>query len=230
MAPPDGTEIPPRIHHRRASHIDLAELEKFQKGLRDLRPSSATRSPARRAPRLIVRAPRAPSADPRPTGRSSSIVAEDDVEPSNMASNGNAMGSYMDNSPNPGNMARQTPSPSPPPSPQHGVGQVNGGGAMAGMVSGVPMNAGHQMDLNHLYEMVIELSDVLKNNREMTRGIIASAEDIMVCRSRSCKWSSVTNILQRRANSEGASPSLQQVNGEITGECSGSNGPQRILI
>jgi hypothetical protein len=36
------------------------------------------------------------------------------------------------------------------------------------------------MDLNHLYSMVIELSEVLKNNREMTRGIINGAEELMV--------------------------------------------------
>ena len=46
------------------------------------------------------------------------------------------------------------------------------------------MNAGHQMDLHHLYDMVLELSDVLKNNREMTKSIVTSAEEIMVCLSR----------------------------------------------
>jgi hypothetical protein len=181
--PGSVSQIPRHILHGRASHLDLAELEKFQKGLRDLRPSSASRSSSRDARQKVDRAPSAP---PRPTHRGFSIVAEDDVGPRNMASNGNAMGSYMDNSPHSvsmANMGRQTPSPSP--SSQHGGGQVNGGGAMAGMVSGVPMNAGHQMDLNHLYEMVVELSDVLKNNREMTRGIITSAEDIMVCRCQS---------------------------------------------
>lgn len=37
------------------------------------------------------------------------------------------------------------------------------------------------MDLNHLYAMVNELSEVLKNNRDLTSGIIKSAEDIAVC-------------------------------------------------
>lgn len=91
---------------------------------------------------------------------------------------GRTMSSFMDNSPNPsplGSMSRQSPVPS------NSMGQVNGGGAIAGaMANGLPMNAGHQMDLNHLYEMVVELSDVLKHNREMTRGIITSAEEIMV--------------------------------------------------
>ncbi|KAL4809359.1 hypothetical protein BDV18DRAFT_157114 [Aspergillus unguis] len=85
------------------------------------------------------------------------------------------------------------PSPMATPTPQ-----VNGGGA-AGMNGGVPMNAGHQMDLRHLFDMVLELSDVLKNNRDMTKSIVSSAESIM-----------------KRSASEGTSPSVQQVNGEIS--------------
>lgn len=69
-------------------------------------------------------------------------------------------------------------SPSMSPSLPHA--QVNGGGAGGGLAAGMPINAGQQMDLNHLYEMVLELSDVLKNNREMTRSIVTSAEDLMV--------------------------------------------------
>ncbi|KAJ9254387.1 hypothetical protein DTO280E4_2320 [Paecilomyces variotii] len=112
----------------------------------------------------------------------------------NSSPGGGMFTNYIDNNPNLAGIPRQTPSPSPP----HASAQVNGGG-MAGINGGMPMNAGHQMDLNHLYEMVLELSEVLKNNREMTKGIINSAEEIM-----------------RRASSEGASPNLQQVNGEIS--------------
>ncbi|PGH17571.1 hypothetical protein AJ80_04749 [Polytolypa hystricis UAMH7299] len=90
-------------------------------------------------------------------------------------------------------MSRQGPAPGTPATP-NGIP-----GAMAGMNVGMPMNAGHQMDLNHLYEMVLELSDVLKNNRDMTKGIVNGAEEVM-----------------RRAAAEGASPSLQQINGEVT--------------
>ncbi|OAX80417.1 hypothetical protein ACJ72_05252 [Emergomyces africanus] len=98
------------------------------------------------------------------------------------------------NSPGPAMTGLSRPSPSPgTPSIQNGVmGPMNVG-------MGMPVNAGHQMDLNHLYEMVLELSDVLKNNRDMTKGIIDSAEEIM-----------------KRAATEGASPALQQVNGEVT--------------
>lgn len=72
--------------------------------------------------------------------------------------------------------------PRPPMSPalSHTSSQANGS-AMPGMNGNVPMNAGHQMDLQHLYDMVLELSDVLKNNREMTKNIVSSAEDLMVC-------------------------------------------------
>ena len=66
-------------------------------------------------------------------------------------------------------------------SPSTGAGQNGETGGMVGMNVGMPMNAGHEMDLNHLYQMVIELSEVLKNSRDMTKGIINSAEEIMVC-------------------------------------------------
>lgn len=100
-----------------------------------------------------------------------------------MPNNGQGSGiftNYMDSSPNTPNLAN-IPRQSPSPSPQHTPGQVNGGGGMAGMNMGMPMNAGHQMDINYLWEMVQELSEVLKYNREMTKGIISSAEEIMVC-------------------------------------------------
>lgn len=78
-----------------------------------------------------------------------------------------------------GNLRGQSLSPALTP-----ASQINGGGAanaLAGMTNGnMPMNAGQQMDLNHLYEMVLELSDVLKNNRDMTKNIVGSAEDLMV--------------------------------------------------
>ncbi|OAL69766.1 hypothetical protein A7D00_5805 [Trichophyton violaceum] len=84
---------------------------------------------------------------------------------------------------------------SAPPSPA----MMNGTPAMPAMNASFPMNAGHQMDLNHLYAMVNELSEVLKNNRDLTSGIIKSAEDIA-----------------RRAAAEGTTPNLQEVNGEIS--------------
>ncbi|KAL1978932.1 hypothetical protein VTN31DRAFT_1791 [Thermomyces dupontii] len=111
-----------------------------------------------------------------------------------------ANGGYMDNSPNPavgpmGGRQSQTPSPGP----QHGMGPANGVGGGGSVLPNAATNAGHQMDLHHLYEMVVELGEVLKHNREMTRGIVKSAEEIM-----------------RRATDEGTNPTLQQMSGELT--------------
>jgi hypothetical protein len=83
---------------------------------------------------------------------------------------------FFDNNPSPTSSMTSLPRPSPP---SAAAGQ-NGGG-ITGMNVAMPMNAGYQMDLNQLYEMVLELSEVLKNNRDMTKGIINSAEEIMVC-------------------------------------------------
>lgn len=57
--------------------------------------------------------------------------------------------------------------------------QVNTNGNSAAM-NGVPMIAGQQMDVNFLYQKVCELSEVLKENRERTQGIISSAEELAV--------------------------------------------------
>ncbi|KAL8958573.1 MAG: hypothetical protein Q9193_004394 [Seirophora villosa] len=79
--------------------------------------------------------------------------------------------------------------------------QVNGnGGPMNGLNLSMPMNAGHQMDVNMLYQKVLELSEVLKENRERTHGIVAGAEE-----------------LATRAAANGASPSLQEANMEVSG-------------
>lgn len=78
---------------------------------------------------------------------------------------------------NPSNMSpvpRHSPSPPSPAMPS------NVGANMSAMNAAMPMNAGHQMDLSYLCDMVNELSGVLKNNRDLTNGIITSAEDIAV--------------------------------------------------
>ena len=54
---------------------------------------------------------------------------------------------------------------------------VNGNGA--GM-NGMPMIAGQQMDVNFLFQKVLELSELLKENRERTQGIVAGAEELAV--------------------------------------------------
>ena len=100
----------------------------------------------------------------------------------------------------------------------------NGGSADMGAPGPVmPQNAGQPMDLNHLYAMVLELSDVLKNNREMTRGIINGAEELMV-RPLFLDVPVVqllTNLTrQRRSANEGQLPSVQEANSTIQGNIS----------
>ena len=90
--------------------------------------------------------------------------------------NPNMFPAFLDNSPGP---TRQSPSPMA----QHQVNaQVNGAGmnGMNGMNVALPMNAGHQMDLNVLFNQVEELSQLLRENREKTQAIIASAEELAV--------------------------------------------------
>lgn len=58
--------------------------------------------------------------------------------------------------------------------------QPNGNGGINGMSIGLPLNAGHQMDVNMLYQKVLELSEVLRENREQTQGIVAGAEELAV--------------------------------------------------
>ena len=71
------------------------------------------------------------------------------------------------------------PRPNPVPmSQQQQANNVNGNGAA---MNGLPMIAGQQMDVNFLYQKVIELSEVLRENRERTQGIIAGAEELAVC-------------------------------------------------
>ncbi|KAL8708062.1 MAG: hypothetical protein Q9220_006994 [cf. Caloplaca sp. 1 TL-2023] len=120
---------------------------------------------------------------------------ETDIDPHNGLSNGDApqetesmtsnnlFPSFLDNN-------------SRPPQSQ----QVNGnGGPMNGMSLSMPMNAGHQMDVNMLYQKILELSEVLKENRDKTQGIVAGAEE-----------------LATRAAANGASPSIQEANAEIS--------------
>ena len=89
--------------------------------------------------------------------------------------------SFLDNNPNSSNAnnARLAPSPIAN-SQQPSNGTTNGvGGGMngAGML---PMNAGAQMDVNLLYQRVLELSEQLRENREETQGILRGAKELAV--------------------------------------------------
>ncbi|KKK12691.1 hypothetical protein P175DRAFT_0474229 [Aspergillus ochraceoroseus IBT 24754] len=182
-----------RGHRRRSTHVTRRDLEKFRKEV------------------LGVESPGFGFDDDFAPAASLNPATEPQFEELNQAfaaatmslnNSGNNPGagmfpSYTDSSPSPSNLAAVPRQPISAPIP-HTPTQVNGAG-MAGMNGGVPTNAGHQMDLRHLYDMVLELSDVLKNNREVTKSIVSSAEEIM-----------------KRSSSDGTSPSIQQVNGEIS--------------
>jgi hypothetical protein len=79
-------------------------------------------------------------------------------------------------------MQRQSLSPNM--AQQQGNGNGNGpngaGVSLNGMAGSMPVNAGQQMDLNMVFQKVMELSEVLKENRERTQGIVASAEELAV--------------------------------------------------
>ncbi|EFW16371.1 hypothetical protein D8B26_005715 [Coccidioides posadasii str. Silveira] len=120
--------------------------------------------------------------------------------------NGSTPATGTDSSPGFANLFdNSTPSMSNVPRPNHiplppsPAGSQNGAtGGMAGMATGMPMNAGQEMDLNYVYQMITELSEVLAHNRDTTKNIIRASEE-----------------LARRAAAEGTAPNLQQVNGEI---------------
>ena len=88
----------------------------------------------------------------------------------------NSFPSYLDNASS--GMQRQAPSAMS--QQQANNNAANGGGALNGVGIGMPMNAGQQMDMNYLYQKLTELGAVLKDNREKTQGIVASAEELAV--------------------------------------------------
>lgn len=167
-----------RGHRRRSTHVTRRDLEKFRKEVLGVEPPEfdfGLDSSGSGAPN--------PALDPQleSLNRAFDDAAMSLNSSAGMTSSSPGSGmfaSYGDSS-GPPNMAG-VPRQSMSPAMLHTPGQANGGG-MAGMNGGIPMNAGHQMDLHQLYDMVLELSEVLKNNREMTKSIVTSADEIMVC-------------------------------------------------
>ncbi len=92
-----------------------------------------------------------------------------------MANNPNVFLSFLD-IPSGQNSLGGAPRLAPSPMAQQ---QQNGNGNGNGM-NGMPMIAGQQMDVNMLYQKVVELSEVLRENREKTQGIVNGAEDLAV--------------------------------------------------
>ncbi|KAF4314648.1 hypothetical protein GTA08_BOTSDO01690 [Botryosphaeria dothidea] len=99
---------------------------------------------------------------------------------------------YIDTS---NGMANSLPRQSSNPGSGH---QPNGSGGMPNLVNGL-LSGGHQTDMNHLWQVVQQLSDVLQENRNQTANIMNSVQQI-----------------QARAAQEGASPTIAQVNGDLT--------------
>jgi len=104
----------------------------------------------------------------------------------------------------------------PPPSPSQGSvagSQVNGGQQNGiPMVNGLP-SGGQQTDMNHLWAVVQQLSQLLEENKAQTQGIV----------------NGVAALQGRAAEEGGAVMGVREVNGEISGMCSWSQ-PQRQTL
>lgn len=92
-----------------------------------------------------------------------------------MASNSSLFPSFLDTTSSQNSLGG-APRLAPSPMAQQ---QQNANGNGNGM-NGMPVMAGQQMDVNLLYQKVVELSEVLKENRERTQGIVNGAEDLAV--------------------------------------------------
>ena len=92
-----------------------------------------------------------------------------------MANSSNLFPSFLDST-SPSNSLGGAPRLAPSPMSQQQQ-QANGNG---NAMNGMPMIAGQQMDVNFLYQKVVELSEVLRENRDKTQGIVNGAEDLAV--------------------------------------------------
>ncbi|KOC11721.1 hypothetical protein AFLA70_99g002742 [Aspergillus flavus AF70] len=181
-------------HRRRSTHVTRLDLERFRRDVLGIDTPGFGFDDEASSPAVD------PSFDPQLESLNRDFEAVARSMNSGSTPDSGFFSSSVDNASNASNQSNMTnvPRQSMSPAMSHTPSQVNGAG-IAGMNAGIPLNAGHQMDLHHLYDMVLELSEVLKNNRQMTQSIVSSAEEVM-----------------RRSASEGTSPSLQQVNGEIS--------------
>lgn len=80
----------------------------------------------------------------------------------------------------PGNntLPRQVPGPSLQQSPQQHQGNGNGGPVHQAQIRNEWPHAGHQTDINYLWSIVQELSEVLAENRTQTAGIMDNVQQI----------------------------------------------------
>lgn len=168
-----------RGHRRRSTHVTRRDLEKFQSEVLGVQNHASWYDEDNGTPRTFN--PNDPSFEELNRAFDDADISMNAATMSSNVPNAgmfaNSTG-YVDNNVVPNVPPRQTPSPAL--SHASSTPQIGGGGGGMGGMGGIPMNAGHQMDLHHLYEMVVELSDVLKNNRDVTKNIVANAEEIMV--------------------------------------------------
>ncbi|KAJ5901976.1 hypothetical protein N7495_002504 [Penicillium taxi] len=161
-----------RGHRRRSTHVTRRDLEKFQTEVLGVENHANYYEEDDSSAPLDI-------SDPE-FDRLNLAFEQTSVSMNGMPGNQGGLfpGSYTPDSspgtPNMANMPRQAMSPALPV-----PGSQMHGGAMAAINGNIALNAGHQMDLHHLYDMVLELSEVLKNNREVTKNIVSSAEEIM---------------------------------------------------
>ncbi|KAI9720530.1 MAG: hypothetical protein M1828_005614 [Chrysothrix sp. TS-e1954] len=97
------------------------------------------------------------------------------------------------------NVQRQAPSPSNSQQGQQTNGLANGGAGTSASLQNNVTHAGHQTDINFLWGVVQELSEILQQNRAQTADIVGSVQQI-----------------QARAREQGEEPSLEHVNGELS--------------
>ena len=107
-------------------------------------------------------------------------------------------------------MPRAAPSPSASQTSQQangGMGGMSAGAPAGGQQNGIPMvnglpSGGQQTDMNHLWSVVQQLSQVLEDNRAQTLGIVNGVQAI-----------------QARAAEEGGvgGMGIREVNGELNG-------------
>ncbi|PIG86771.1 hypothetical protein AARAC_006829, partial [Aspergillus arachidicola] len=157
-------------HRRRSTHVTRLDLERFRRDVLGIDTPGFGFDDEASLPAVD------PSVDPQLESLNRDFDAVARSMNSGSTPDSGSFSSGVDNASNASNQSNMTnvPRQSMSPAMSHTPSQVNGAG-IAGMNAGIPLNAGHQMDLHHL------------------------AEEVM-----------------RRSASEGTSPSVQQVNGEIS--------------
>ncbi|KAJ5301388.1 hypothetical protein PENANT_c023G07819 [Penicillium antarcticum] len=165
-----------RGHRRRSTHVTRRDLEKFQSEVLGVENHASWYDEDNGSPRTFNL--NDPALEELNRAFDNADISMNAATMSNNVPNASIFAGstgYADSNAVPNVPPRQTSSPAL--SHASSTTQISGGGI--GAMGGIPMNAGHQMDLHHLYEMVVELSDVLKNNRDVTKNIVANAEEIM---------------------------------------------------